>query len=81
MRAGDQHELLQEGFLRNVFSAFGLIDGVTIEKGKAFVMFRYRDSALKAMREIQENQERDHDDERRLLLKDFKLKLTSTTKA
>lgn len=67
--------------MRNIFSAFGLVDGVTIERGKAFVMFRYRDSALKAMRELQENPDADHADERRLLLKDFKLKLTSTTKA
>jgi len=52
LRAGEQHELLQESFFRNNFSAYGLVDGVTIEKGKAFVMFRYRDSALKAMREL-----------------------------
>jgi RNA recognition motif-containing protein len=73
-------DLLQENFLKNIFSTFGLVDGVVIESGKAFVMFRYRDSALKALRELQEDSPDDMG-ERKLLMKDFRLKLSSTSKA
>jgi hypothetical protein len=39
-------------FFKNLLSSFGIIDGVTIDKTKAYVMFRFRDSALKAHRTL-----------------------------
>ena len=71
---------LDEAFFRNVFSSFGIIEGVTIDKNKAYVMFRYRDSALKALRLLTESNA-DGSDERATLLKDFNLKIVSTSAA
>ena len=71
--------MLDEAFFRNVFSSFGIIEGVTIDKNKAYVMFRYRDSALKALRLLTENAV--DGDERSTLLKDFNLKIVSTSAA
>jgi len=46
-------------------------------------MFRYRDSALKALRALSDQtaDSNNNSDERRTLLKDFKLKIVSTTGA
>lgn len=76
--------LMSESVLRNIFSSFGIIDGVTMtEDLKAYVMFRYRDSALKALRALSDQtaDSNNNSDERRTLLKDFKLKIVSTTGA
>lgn len=49
--------LLSEVLLKNIFSSFGIIDGVLLDEadGKAYVMFRFRDHALKAVRELSED--------------------------
>ena len=68
--------MLSETLLRSIFSSFGIIDGVLLRDGSAYVMFRYRDSALKALRSLEEVS-----DDRTSHLTDFKLKLVSTSKA
>ena len=47
---------LSEALLKNFFSEYGIIDGVICGgDGRAsYVMFRYRDSALKALHAIKE---------------------------
>jgi len=61
---------LSQDLLRALLGEFGIIDGVIVEQAKAFVMFRHRDSALKVMNA------RDNEG-----LRDFKLKLVSTSQA
>lgn len=70
---------MDSNFFKNLLSSFGIVDGVIIDKNKAYVMFRYRDSALKAHRNLSEDD--NPDDERQLLLKDYSLKIVSTSKA
>ena len=70
---------LDSSFFKNLLSSFGIIDGVTIDNNKAYVMFRFRDSALKAHRTLSDQSS--NDDERHLLLKDYSLKIVSTSKA
>ena len=70
---------LDGSFFKNILSSFGIIDGVTIDKNKVYVMFRFRDSALKAHRILSEQS--CIEDERQLLLKDYSLKIVSTSKA
>ena len=44
--------MFTESMLKSLFSKYGIIDGIRIDSkkmNKAFVMFRYRDSAKKAM--------------------------------
>jgi hypothetical protein len=73
---------LEGNYFKNLLSSFGIIDGVTIDKNKVYVMFRYRDSALKAHRTLSDDTViGSNRDERQLLLKDYSLKIVSTSKA
>jgi RNA recognition motif-containing protein len=51
--------MFTESSLRALFSKFGTIDGIIIDKhksNKAYVMFRYRDSAKKAFHSEDEDE-------------------------
>lgn len=65
-------ECLTQSQLRALFGEFGIIDGVTVDKDgrKAFIMFRHRDSALRVINAKEAEG-----------LKEFKMKLVSTSKA
>jgi hypothetical protein len=49
--AMEEHGMLSEGLLRNLFQPFGILEGIAIDysDGKAYVSYKYRDSALKAL--------------------------------
>ena len=67
--------LLDNHTLKTLLSSMGLIDGI-IEKENhksVYVIFRYRDSALKAQRAIEDEEIEE--------LKGYRVKVTSTTKA
>ena len=52
LKSRDRDNSLNENILRSMFKEFGIIDGVRVDdkkRHKAFVIFRYRDSVLKAL--------------------------------